>query len=256
LLLAIGIALFFVMQLELNLIGGRRPVQPLTIVSFNAEGQHDVRAFAKFLRETNADLVALQEWGEEVGPDALPGFTIQCAGDICLATRFPMTPRIVLNRRARRGQLAMAVTTSVSTPTGRVAFVSVHLETVRKGVEPVLDRGATGLDRMRRNAQARDLESQIAAEWIARANEPAIIAGDFNLTTDSAIYRSHWSRWPNAFDSAGRGFGYSKFTSWWGARIDHVLFDRNWVAVSAGTGPNLGSDHRPVVAVLERRRTE
>jgi endonuclease/exonuclease/phosphatase family metal-dependent hydrolase len=253
---AIGISLFFVMQLELNLTRRGTPVQTLTVASFNAEGQRDVRAFAAFVQEIHADVVALQEWDEQAGPNALPGLTIQCAGDICVASRFAMTMRVALDRRSLGRHFPMAIGTEVSAPMGRFSFFSVHLETVRRGVEPVLDHGATGLGRMRRNADTRDQESRVASEWIARATLPAIVAGDFNLTTDSAIFRTHWSRWADAFESAGRGFGYTKFTRWWGARIDHVLFDDNWAAVSAGTGPDLGSDHRPVVAVLERRGTD
>lgn len=254
LLLAIGVSFFFILQCELNATIGRTPTQhPLTIVSFNAEGQRDVRAFANFVRDTNADVVALQEWDEHVGPSALPGLTIQCAHDLCLAARFPMTPILALDRGVIGGHFAMSVGTTVHAPSGRFSLFSVHLETVRRGVEPVLNHGATGLVRMRRNARLRDLESRIVSEWIARANAPVVVAGDFNLTSDSAIYRSHWSGWSNAFETAGRGFGYTKFTSWWGARIDHVLYDNAWHAVSATTGPDLGSDHRPVVAVLERR---
>jgi vancomycin resistance protein VanJ len=254
LLVAITVSLFFILQFELNATTGRtRAQQPLTIVSFNAEGQHDVSAFARFVRETKADVVALQEWDQEVGPNALPGMTIQCADDICVAARLSMTPRIALDRRAIGRHSAMAVGTEVNAPSGRFSFFSLHLETVRRGVEPVLDHGATGLVRMRRNATVRDVGSAVVSEWIARASSPVVVAGDFNLTTDSAIYRWHWSSWSNAFEKAGRGFGYTKFTSWWGARIDHVLFDARWVAISAASGPDLGSDHRPIVAVLDRR---
>jgi endonuclease/exonuclease/phosphatase family metal-dependent hydrolase len=253
---AITVSLWFVMQCEVNLTGRRAPIQPLTIVSFNAEGQRDVGTFAAFVREVHADVVALQEWDEEVGPNALPGLTIQCAGDICIGARFPMSMRIALDRRSMGRHVPMVVGTEVSAPIGRFSFFSVHLETVRRGVEPVLDHDATGLSRMRRNARTRDLESRAASEWIGRASAPAIVAGDFNLTTDSAIYRTHWSGWSNAFESAGRGFGYTKFTSWWGVRIDHVLFDGHWAAISARTGPDMGSDHRPVVVVLERRESD
>ncbi len=81
-----------------------------------------------------------------------------------------------------------------------------------------------------------------------------ILAGDFNLPTDSTIYREVWSGWTNAFSTTGFGFGYTVWTRAtclsYGLRIDHVLTPsvikprRSWV------GPNVGSDHLPLLADL------
>ena len=93
-------------------------------------------------------------------------------------------------------------------------------------------------------------------EWLGRFPEPKILAGDFNMPVESTIYRRYWSRYRNAFTWAGTGFGYSKQTEIrgyvYGTRIDHILTDGHWRALRCYLGPDLGSDHLPLVADLTR----
>jgi endonuclease/exonuclease/phosphatase (EEP) superfamily protein YafD len=77
-----------------------------------------------------------------------------------------------------------------------------------------------------------------------------VIAGDFNMPTDSDIYQLYWSSYTNAFSAAGLGFGYTKFTRWHGIRIDHILAGPGWRCRRSWVGPDVGSDHRPVLAEL------
>ena len=74
--------------------------------------------------------------------------------------------------------------------------------------------------------------------------------GDFNLPSDSAIFRRDWAHFPSAFEQAGSGFGTSKRTGWFGVRIDHILLGSGWSCDSAFIGPHLKGDHRPLVADL------
>jgi vancomycin resistance protein VanJ len=83
-----------------------------------------------------------------------------------------------------------------------------------------------------------------------------IIAGDFNTPIESPIYRHAWARYGNAFSQAGFGCGatvtFERRNFRFSARIDHVLFGPNWRCRAAWVGPELGSDHRPVIAELQR----
>jgi vancomycin resistance protein VanJ len=78
------------------------------------------------------------------------------------------------------------------------------------------------------------------------------VAGDFNMPVESSIYRAHWGDLKNAFSTRGLGWGGSKKTSWHSVRIDHVVHNHSWRCIHAAVGPDVGSDHRPVFAVLER----
>lgn len=154
-------------------------------------------------------------------------------------------------------------------PTRPFYVVNLHLETARKGLEQMLgsdgllpDGGGLpqtlpftqGSDRFEANALIRRRESQRASAWAARdaRTSPVVVAGDFNLPVESTIYRESWRSWMNAFEARGRGFGYTKSEgSLLRIRIDHILATRQWFRVSgAWLGPDVGSDHRPVIADL------
>lgn len=78
---------------------------------------------------------------------------------------------------------------------------------------------------------------------------PSVLAGDLNATPWSTAFSGldalGWRRatglrptWP----AAGRGL--------FGIPIDHVLASRHWRVEDALTGPDIGSDHRPVLVRL------
>lgn len=129
-------------------------------------------------------------------------------------------------------------------------IVNVHLETVREGLSEVRRRLWRGAPGMRENTRQRDFESGLARAWAERKSGPLVVAGDFNMPVESAIYRRHWSPFTNAFSEAGLGFGATKTTKLWGTRIDHVLAGRGFQCLGAWVGPHLETDHSPMVADL------
>jgi endonuclease/exonuclease/phosphatase (EEP) superfamily protein YafD len=62
------------------------------------------------------------------------------------------------------------------------------------------------------------------------------------------IFRREFGDYQDAFSVAGWGYGYTKFTRVHGVRIDHVMCDGAWQAMKCWVGPDVGSDHRPVIA--------
>ena len=105
-------------------------------------------------------------------------------------------------------------------------------------------------DHSMRNRQLRSL-----AETANRSGKPAIIAGDLNATP-----------WSNAFsglDQAGFRRATGLTPTWpaagsglMGIPIDHVLVTSHWSVVERKIGPNLGSDHFPVmvrIALLDAK---
>jgi endonuclease/exonuclease/phosphatase (EEP) superfamily protein YafD len=81
------------------------------------------------------------------------------------------------------------------------------------------------------------------------ADVPMIVAGDLNATP-----------WSNAFsglDERGwrRATGLAPtwpaaWGGWMGIPIDHVLIDRHWTVAGSAVGPDIGSDHLPVLVRL------
>lgn len=97
-------------------------------------------------------------------------------------------------------------------------------------------------------AQARDRALVQEAERFAQAGGPALLVGDLNTTpwarslfmVEATLRRTTGAApsWPNAF-------GWLSVLP-----LDHVLASNGWQVLDSRTGPDLGSDHRPVVVRL------
>lgn len=252
---AILVVLIPILQFEF-----RYPAAPdgagaaLTIVSMNAGSRGDPRLLFEIVATEQPDIVVLQEWARPKHPFTVPGYSLLCQEALCALSRFPMERSAAMDRRAIGGWNLMVALTEVTTPQGPITVASVHLETPRKGIEAVQYREPDAAEELHSNIVSRGRESRLVSNWLAEVPGPLLIAGDFNLPSDSAIYREHWTRWSDAFEAAGWGYGWTKYTRWWGIRIDHILFDpADWEVIEARVGEDIGSDHRPVIAQVRRR---
>ena len=150
---------------------------------------------------------------------------------------------------------------SAKSPFGEIGLCNVHLPSPRYGLTAVVDRqtliAPARKAQLERETTNREDQSAAIEKAAAELLPDVIIAGDFNMPTDSAIYRRDWSGHCNAFSSAGLGFGYTILSPYpacpFGVRIDHVLSGPSWAPARAWVGPDLGSDHLPVIAELRRR---
>jgi endonuclease/exonuclease/phosphatase family metal-dependent hydrolase len=226
---------------------------PLRVLSCNADGSHsDADALGLYVARTLPDVVALQEWAPEHEKAVFwqQDWHIRTTEDgLCLASRFPIRKVEALHG----GDLGLPgglLRCDLETPQGTLHFINLHLPTPRAGLEAVLSRGGHGPEQVEANTEVRWHASETASRWVDRVGCPVVLAGDFNLTEDSAIYRRFWSGRANAFMAAGLGWGHTKFTRHFGVRIDHVLAGPGFSFRSCRVGPDVGSDHRPVLADL------
>ena len=232
---------------------------PVRLVTFNLKGADNpmIPAVPGELARLDPDLMLFQECPSELVAAArhsplLEGWTVRQDGTLCLASRWPVdSARVMEEVRTRdQGGTGAVVYYSIQHPAGGFGLANVHLETPGKGLEPLRYGGETS--RLVRNVMLRDVGSRRAGRWIIGQHFEPLIAGDFNLTVESAIYRSYWDGCPNAFSRAGRGFGWTRVLKRFAARIDHVITCGTWTATWAEVGPDLGSDHRPLVVDLTR----
>ena len=239
------------------LLPGGRGAGTLRVVSFNAAGEPWAaeRLIAR-VAEWRPGVVAVQECTDPVAEALghLAGWARRRDGQLCLLSRFPVRSaeamdrsRFDLVRDAGIGGTSAAVRYTLDAPGGPVQLVNLHLETPRKGLEGIL-RGAAG--QIAPNTTSREIESRVVARWAAQEQLPLVVAGDFNMPVESRIYRESWGGLTNAFSRAGRGFGFTRFNGWIRVRIDHVLAGPGWRVQRAFVGPDVGSDHRPVIADL------
>ncbi len=225
-----------------------------------ARGQRESRiaAILEEIERSQPNIVVIAECSVNVA-DAIEGagdwFVARSNTRLCFASRWEMSawemrdPRDIWKMNGS-GAIARAI---VESPAGPIRIGLVHLETPREALEEFMDLSSIPAlgDQTRKNMEQRELESTLAREWIFAGEDlPTIVVGDFNLPVESAIYRRHWADLRNAFSRSGLGTGYSKQTSFWGSRIDHILTTADIVTEQAWTGQGVGSDHLPVFADL------
>jgi len=228
----------------------------LRILTCNVnQARFDLEKMAEILDRDRPDIVALQEVPGNVPPiDWPPGWHLVRRDEYLLVSRFPIVLQDGHTRPGFSSKLA-AVRYTVELPDRDVQLFNLHLSSPRWGLEAVLDR-QTGLDvskapSLEASLRQRAYESRLVSDWIAQFPGAKIVVGDFNTPVESAIYRQYWSWLKNAFSTAGFGFGFTKVTEElgmsYGARIDHVLYTPPWRCVRAWVGPDIGSDHLPLV---------
>jgi vancomycin resistance protein VanJ len=200
------------------------------------------------IRAVKPDLITLQEVnGLKPGFTAellagLPGYAVsRTGGEVMTLSRFPVlsTRELTLPGTSRR-----FLVSRIDTPGGELSVINVHFGTV--SVSRILS-GQIMPTRDRRSQQLDILLREVAA-----TSGPIIVAGDFNTPPRGQVYRALTSSLNDAWDSAGRGLGYSFSSQTPVLRIDHV-FVRGPEVVGAEVQPPGGSDHRALTVNVRRR---
>jgi endonuclease/exonuclease/phosphatase (EEP) superfamily protein YafD len=238
--------------------GGRGGGTAIRVLNFNTSGKlTKPDALLRVIDEAKPDIIALQEAPAQ--NDALTlglrerGWHIaEKPAGLYFASRFPILSQEYVSTVEKWRHLAAFFV--LETPGGKINFVNLHLETPRHGIDSLIDRRHFETGPATANIARRRMESEQISRKAASLPGPVAIAGDFNLVADSTIFRECWSGYSDAFAAAGFGFGNTKFTRRWGVRIDHLLMDGHFRAQSCRVGPDLGSDHRPLISEIELKQ--
>ena len=238
----------------------RRDLRLLTynVGSENNGQKPELNDIWRLINIARPDVVALQECDFTADQLAamFPAYHANVKFDTCFLSRFAI---LTIDTRNRDdfdaiGGSGIIDRFEIATPRGIVSVLNLHLETVRKGLEKVVARADDARSAMRYSIAERRAESRLAREWARRAKVPQLVAGDFNLPADSAIFRAYWGDLADAHNRCGTGYGFTKYTKWFGMRIDHVLFDSNWECLDETVDYSLDQgDHRPVIVDLRLR---
>jgi len=240
--------------------GWFRPAEEpaLRIITFNMRGgQNPMADFVPMeLAALEPDIVLLQECAE--GLEALRNvpavWGFRRDGSLCALTRLPIDSATVspFIRTREDGMFGLAVRYHLRKDGRPLVVVNLHLETPRRGIEQL--RWGGNLVGLGRNILVRELGARRTASWVFEPSGDVLVGGDFNLPPESAIYRASWGRCGNAFSQRGVGPGYTRVLPKWSVRIDHLLTcGTEWRAIAARVGPDLGSDHLPLIVDLVRR---
>lgn len=215
------------------------------LISFNTWYRNrDHARMRQYLERMNADVVVLQEITPrqvEALRESLPqyshvysdaakphGAAIMSRWPIVSATPLDLTP-----------DGARAAEVRVRWREEEISVIGVHLH------------WPLGPDASR----MRNMELAALVERARNNDGPLLISGDFNITPWSSRMRAFVQDSGLVDCARGHGLGTTWPTQFppLQIRIDHCFASPEWRVVNVSSGPNLGSDHRPMVAELQLR---
>jgi endonuclease/exonuclease/phosphatase (EEP) superfamily protein YafD len=239
-------------------LGGGESATPnavlrLRVLTCNTQGEQlDNDALTRLISATQPDIVALQEWRPPRPPAVFADeqWHILRFEDFVVGSRFPIEILHVASPQHEAQHHGAAVACEVQTPGQSLRFFCVHLTSPHGVFRNALHLHRHGWAQVQYNIMLRREEAEDLDEQAAQADGPVLLAGDFNLPSDSTIYRQNFASFTDAFADAGVGFGWTYYEKWTVTRIDHILCGPGWRCSRCWIGPDVGSDHRPLLAEL------
>ncbi|HEX7069205.1 MAG TPA: endonuclease/exonuclease/phosphatase family protein, partial [Rhodothermales bacterium] len=144
----------------------------------------------------------------------------------------------------------------------QIAFYSVHLRSYLRWGLPrnpgssTFRRIRNMINAIRADVIARAQEAERLRSLIRTESRPFLIGGDLNATRHNWEYR----HLRGGLIDVARASGVLKLGTFPAAfpvlRLDHVFVSRDWKVIGADVGPELTSDHRPLLVAVELRPTE
>ncbi|MEH6625345.1 MAG: endonuclease/exonuclease/phosphatase family protein [Motiliproteus sp.] len=219
------------------------------IMSVNIGNNTNQQKLLKAIKDNQPYVVFLQE-ARKPAMDRLfnDDWITDCAGSLCIASRFSLERIGDLNRRSLGGWGSYAAKYEADIFGQTVQLLNVHLDTPRTVLENLIHLNIDFSD-AEHSVQNRNIQASVVSNWLTK-NKPFIIAGDFNMPVNENIYRHYLGHLGNALDYSSLGLRYTKYTKWHGIRIDHILFNDSFVVKEAKVLGDFGGDHRPIVTVL------
>ncbi len=250
------------------------------VFGYQAHSKEKPNPILKYIRDSKADLVCLQEasYTVRVGScinkqmlhdylkEEYPYINEQVAQNdgsmIILLSKYPIKKgqRLPIKSRANG-----AVAWTVDIQGKEVLVLGLHLESFRlskKHAEQYIkyakDGNTLGLKyaikaKIKPTLIAHSKQAKQIHQFIENSrNKNIIVCGDFNDTPISYAHKQIAEKLNDAYSNCGLGFGFSIRTSIFVGRIDHILYSDSFKAQSCQIDRSItASDHSPIITVLE-----
>lgn len=235
----------------------------IRIMTLNTHsGKIDVKRVADLIESERIDVVCLQELPHPDGPRSIdacfpPSWNHDSQKRI--VSRFPIVseePGLPRDSPALNFSPVDFARVRMRLPDGtEIDVASPHLPTARFALEK-LTRGDFSGVKTQSNWRWKQLGNLVPALHGA-IDDAVIVGGDFNMPSDSPMFNMLKRDYNFGFDQTGWGCGYTRPSSFPWIRIDHILATPRVHFVWCRVGPDVGSDHLPLLAeVVVKPKTE
>lgn len=260
---------------------GRRAIKVLTYNVGLFNGKKDLKEFMEFIKEADADVVCLQEFGFYVRAasqsDILKEFdrlypyrhlwyknqSSHMNSGLATFSRFPIVRKEKIQYKSNHN---VSIFSDMVVDGDTIRVINNHLESNKldkqdKDLASFLDE-KTSRDEIIEHSQR--LQSKLGAAMkirarqaeairytVSRTHHPVIVAGDFNDVPQSYTYRIIATGLEDAYVRAGQaGYYWTYNSSMMYFPIDHIVYSPSMRAVEAEIHKVELSDHYPVTAVI------
>jgi endonuclease/exonuclease/phosphatase family metal-dependent hydrolase len=270
---------FFLITLQIRQVNDS--AEGLQVMSYNAhlfdyksktEGKFDPNVFA-WLKDHPADVKVFQEFYQDyttasrnavkiLGADM--GFNISyqiIEGNpkkrnygLAIFSRYPIVNegKVFDNNRTNG-----AIFADIKINDDTIRIYNAHLESMKidsdglENIEGVKENYRQTLGKLHRGSLARSKQLKVLVEHYSNSPYPIILMGDLNEIPYSYTYFKLSEQLQNAFEVAGRGFGFTYNRIIFFLRIDHIFSSPEITPIQFKTHREVDySDHYPVSAVF------
>ncbi|WP_114750980.1 endonuclease/exonuclease/phosphatase family protein [Pleomorphovibrio marinus] len=225
------------------------------IIQWAKDHPADIKCFQEFYQDfttpsKNAIKIITEDGKLNHSYQSIIGNRKNRSHGVAIVSRFPIINegRVFDNRRNNG---AMFVDLVVKKDTMRI--YNVHLESMSIPAEELSDVEGIKLHyretirKIKNGTIMRAEQLKTLKEHMENSPYPVIIAGDFNDIPYSYTYFSLRSILNNAFEEAGKGFGFTYNKVLFFLRIDHIFHDKVFKAKNFRTHTEVDySDHYPI----------
>ncbi|MDO6763803.1 endonuclease/exonuclease/phosphatase family protein [Agarivorans sp. 1_MG-2023] len=244
-------AVIFVQFQDVQLALPNQSAGEFTVLSLNNGNGASSEQIRTLVAKLQPDVVFMQESKpERVGQIFDDSWFSHC-DHLCTVSRTPIEHQGSLSRETFGGWGKFAVFYQTQIGDTTLQLANIHMDTPRPTINALIHRNVAA-EEFANLHFARNMQASLLASW-AKQQANFIAAGDFNMTTYENIYQRHLADLNNAIDIAGSGVNYTKYTSWHGARIDHLLASEHFEVTRAMVLESMGGDHRPITVSLNLR---
>lgn len=179
---------------------------------------------------------------------------------LAIFSKYPIIHTEVLDFQNSKVNLCQVCDIKVGKDTLRL--MNLHLESIKFGKEdynfvgeitttPKNERFKKGslaiLSKMKKAYERRALQVETVADFVKKSRYPVVLAGDFNDTPVSYVYRKITNQLLDAFVISGSGFGQTYNEKIPLLRIDYIFHSKTLESNSFQTLKVKYSDHYPLV---------
>lgn len=224
----------------------------------------DVKVFQEFYQDfttpsRNAVKLLGEDSGLEVSYQIIEGKPKTRSYGLAIFSRYPIVnDGKVFETQHTNG----AIFADIKYNSDTVRIYNCHLESMKidseslDNIDGVKEKYRQTLGKLHRGSLERSKQLKVLEEHIANSPHPVIVMGDFNEIPYSNTYFRLSKTLTNAFESAGRGFGFTYNKILFFLRIDHIFSSPSLKAVDFKTHREVDySDHYPVSATFQLETT-